>query len=123
MAEIDWKHFGHWRKNNGYLVILGIAAFVLVLVPYFWRFSGSFAEKQDVWGQFGDYIGGLMNPVLSVILLIAVLKELRHSSLTIIDNRKNIKRQNTFDVSQMFQSQGMMESRLAASKLLKALPL
>lgn len=40
---------------------------------YFLRFKGSFSEKQDVWGQFGDFIGGTVNPILSFLSLLALV--------------------------------------------------
>jgi uncharacterized membrane protein len=40
---------------------------------YFLRFQSGFSEKQDVWGQFGDFIGGTVNPILSFLSLLALV--------------------------------------------------
>ena len=40
---------------------------------YFLKFQGGFSERQDVWGQFGDFIGGTVNPILSFLSLLALV--------------------------------------------------
>lgn len=61
------------------LVLAGFFATLVVLVYAinFFVFSGS---GQDVWGQFGDYVGGLLNPILSFMALIAVVRSLKYQS-------------------------------------------
>lgn len=54
-------------------IILGIA----LLGAYFWNFAGRISDKQDVWGQFGDFVGGVLNPVIAWMTLIAVAISLR----------------------------------------------
>ncbi len=36
-------------------------------------FKGELSNSQEVWGQFGDYFGGLLNPVLSFFAFCALL--------------------------------------------------
>jgi uncharacterized membrane protein len=64
-------------KNLGRLmlvVVLGaMVALILVVSAYVCTFSGGPIAKQDVWGQFGDYIGGTLNPILSFLALLALL--------------------------------------------------
>jgi hypothetical protein len=31
-----------------------------------------FSQKQDVWGQFGDFIGGILNPIFASVTLVIV---------------------------------------------------
>ena len=60
---------------------LGIRAFALVfvglVVAYLWQFGGKgLSPLQEHWGQFGDYLGGVLNPLLgyaSVVLLALTL--------------------------------------------------
>jgi uncharacterized membrane protein len=55
-------------------VVLGaIAAIIIVVGIYFFTFAGGLAVKQDIWGQFGDFMGGTLNPVLSFLALLALL--------------------------------------------------
>lgn len=45
-----------------------------VIGLYFLRFAGEgFSPKQDHWGQFGDYIGGTINPVFAFSSFLALL--------------------------------------------------
>ncbi len=48
-------------------MIIGAVAF------YENQFGPVLSSKQEVWGQFGDYIGGVLNPALSFLALIALL--------------------------------------------------
>ncbi|MCP2231833.1 hypothetical protein [Erwinia aphidicola] len=54
---------------------------------YFLHFgNGDLSKSTEVWGQFGDYVGGVINPILSfvtIILLINSLKEQRVSNKVI----------------------------------------
>lgn len=56
----------------GLLAIAG-GAMAGVFFAYFQAFHSGFSPKQDVWGQFGDFIGGTLNPILSFLSLIAIV--------------------------------------------------
>src|SRR6185295_13433682 len=36
-------------------------------------FGGELSDSQERWGQFGDYIGGLLNPLLGTATLLGVI--------------------------------------------------
>jgi hypothetical protein len=55
----------------------GLAIALGVLALYIFRFHGPLTTTQDVWGQFGDYVGGLLNPVFSFLALLALLATFR----------------------------------------------
>ncbi|HDS1682132.1 TPA: hypothetical protein QEM39_003708 [Pseudomonas putida] len=55
-------------------------AIVVVLIFYVFNFFGSLSSSKETWGQFGDYVGGLLNPLLSFLALIAVVRGLRYQS-------------------------------------------
>lgn len=63
------------------LVAGAVVVFGLLVLLYFWQFgSQGLSPKQDHWGQFGDFLGGTLNPVLgftSVVLLALTLSEQR----------------------------------------------
>jgi hypothetical protein len=65
---------------NKYL-FAGIAALSFVFLTYFIQFGFllgfEFSEKQDDWAQFGDFIGGTLNPMLSFISILLLIKSLR----------------------------------------------
>lgn len=55
------------------LVILG-SIILLVVGIYSLNFHNqNFSDSAENWGQFGDYIGGLLNPIFSFFSLIALL--------------------------------------------------
>ena len=49
------------------VVIVMVVALLIVLVALFYvkNFTTQLASSQEVWGQFGDYFGGVLNPILS----------------------------------------------------------
>lgn len=60
-------------RKHGFL----ISATVLILSVfsiYRFHFAGPVIYSNDAWGTFGDYIGGTLNPLLSFLALIAIVK-------------------------------------------------
>lgn len=55
------------------LLLAGFLIAVTVFFLYLNQFRGDFSSKQEVWGTFGDFIGGTLNPILSFFALIALL--------------------------------------------------
>ena len=64
------------------LVAVTLMAFGVIGL-YSYRFHGSLAADQAVWGQFGDYVGGTLNPLVSSITLLGLL-------LTVLLQRKEL---------------------------------
>lgn len=63
-------------------VISGVFLFGL----YAWKFWGELSNRQDVWAQFGDFFGGVLNPIAALATLVVVaisldltVKALRHT--------------------------------------------
>lgn len=61
------------RRGLRFLVGLAIVFVVSVFVAYFFAFNSGFSVKQEVWGQFGDFVGGTLNPILSFFSLLALV--------------------------------------------------
>jgi len=62
--------------GKGWLVIAGaVLLFVIACVAgtYVSVFSANLISDQEKWGQFGDYFGGVLNPILSFFALITLL--------------------------------------------------
>lgn len=56
------------------LLLLGIFVFIaIVLTLYFCKFHEGLSTDQGIWGQFGDYVGGTLNPFLTMITFMAIL--------------------------------------------------
>lgn len=56
-------------------VFAGFAGLLIFCVWFFYatQFSGTLSSSQDKWGQFGDYFGGVLNPILSFCALLGLL--------------------------------------------------
>lgn len=96
----------HVRRLNK-LASLGVAAAVIVLATYAIKFFGPLSDKPERWGQFGDYVGGLLNPTFSLLALLALLatlglqirelrlsvRELRNSAAALVKQNDTLKLQ------------------------------
>ncbi len=57
--------------NIAMLVVIGMTVIMLVFFVYFLFFRGhKLSSDPAAWGQFGDFIGGTANPILSFITLV-----------------------------------------------------
>ncbi|VVO78816.1 hypothetical protein PS858_01698 [Pseudomonas fluorescens] len=65
-----------------FLALVAIAPIILVVSAVFFHFQGGFdlpwvnvqyPETAAHWGQLGDFVGGILNPLLSFVAFIAVL--------------------------------------------------
>ena len=54
------------------VVVAAAIAIVAAHLFYLSKFGTSFSDKQEVRGQFGDFVGGTINPVLSFLTLVAL---------------------------------------------------
>jgi hypothetical protein len=57
----------------GLVFVVALAACITVVAFYVGKFHGELSADQSTWGQFGDYVGGTLNPFLSFLSLIALL--------------------------------------------------
>lgn len=53
--------------------VFGLFAILVVTAVYFANFSGLKSADHEVWGTFGDYVGGTLNPLLSFCALISLI--------------------------------------------------
>jgi hypothetical protein len=68
------------KGDSVFKIVISVAILISITVIgfYFFNFNGVITAKQDVWGQFGDYLGGTLNPVfgfLSLVILLYVLRQ------------------------------------------------
>lgn len=61
------------RRGLRFLIGLAIVLSLSVFAAYFFSFNSGLSAKQEVWGQFGDFIGGTLNPILSFLSLLALV--------------------------------------------------
>ncbi|TRX01164.1 hypothetical protein [Candidatus Methylobacter oryzae] len=63
-----------------YIVAAAIAIFTVAIsyiVNFFFKLNYTISNDPAVWGQLGDYFGGLLNPTLSFMSLVLLIKSLR----------------------------------------------
>lgn len=62
------------------LFFIAALALVLVLGVYFSKFDGQLSNDQGIWGTFGDFVGGTLNPILAFASLCAILLTMKMQS-------------------------------------------
>lgn len=63
---------------NLLLILLAVAgvAFVAVVWMYSSHFGPIVSDSHEVWGQFGDFLGGTLNPIFGFLTLVAIVMTL-----------------------------------------------
>ncbi|MFK3907929.1 hypothetical protein ACI2KD_07650 [Pseudomonas monteilii] len=81
---------GRRSANWIYVASFSVATLIIlgVLGIYLYNFSYGFSGERDHWGQFGDYFGGLTNPLLSFAALIIAIKTAMHSNQVLSEQLK-----------------------------------
>jgi hypothetical protein len=115
--EVAEAH-SHVRKLT-HLAYIGAAAAVVVLTVYATNFFGPLSSKTESWGQFGDYVGGLLNPTFSFLALLALLatlglqvRELRLSVRELANSADALSKQNETLRQQTFEGTFFQSLRL-----------
>lgn len=70
-----------------YPLLIGAVLFALVMVTYFFEFGSLkggfwnfFSDDREHWGQFGDFVGGVLNPMIGLVTIWLVTKSLHQNS-------------------------------------------
>lgn len=102
------KHLPSWLKA---LVLFVLIVAVVLVCLYFYSFPFLLSKEQEVWGQFGDYVGGILNPLFSLTTIFALLytiilqsKELRESTEQLRLSAEAFQKQNTVLDKQQFET-------------------
>ena len=102
------KEIPHWLNI---LVTFSIVVAISLLMLFFWKFHGGLSDGLDKWGQFGDYLGGILNPLFSLTALFALLytiklqsKELHESTEQLKASAEAFKLQNNVLIQQQFEN-------------------
>lgn len=87
---------------------IAISAFLIAAVWgfYFYNFGrlGHISASKEVWGQFGDYVGGVINPLLSFITIILLIKSLNEQQAANKSLIEESNRQEKLDDFKRFES-------------------
>ena len=73
--------------------VIGVAAVVLI-GTYFWAFNRlPSRESPPAWGAFGDYLGGILNPLVSTFTLIVAVKVWQQQKVEMRETQKALAEQ------------------------------
>ncbi|MGX1203792.1 hypothetical protein [Marinobacter sp. MBR-105] len=61
------------RKWLAWILSINTGAVSAVFIFYFINFDGGLSSDHTRWGTFGDFVGGILSPILSFSALIALL--------------------------------------------------
>ena len=77
-----------------FAVPAGIAAYSMI--HYVINFGSDLSNDQAIWGQFGDFIGGIVNPVVGLVTIVLLI-------LTLHSQRKELQEQREQAAVQGFE--------------------
>lgn len=67
-------------------------AILLLIIATFYAFGYLLPEDRALWGQFGDFVGGTLNPILTFLTFCVVLATLYFQRTELIESRREMKR-------------------------------
>lgn len=94
---------------------VAIAAILAVFALYVFRFHGVLSENPEIWGQFGDYFGGTLNPLLSFFAFLALLFTIviQHEALELSREELKLTREELAKTADAAQKQALYLEREA----------
>ena len=69
-------------------LLVGVGGWVLLIGLYFYRFPGGLSTRPEDWGVFGEYLGGVLNPILAFASFIVVLVALYENRIQAAEERR-----------------------------------
>lgn len=94
----SWRHKIEAAIQQNLLLFLfgflsiGVIVAGVVLWSYFAQFSGKLSDEQGVWGQFGDFVGGTLNPIFALLSFIALLMTLLIQNKELVISSEELKK-------------------------------
>lgn len=94
-------------RYPGYLLVValgvtGVLLFVAALMVYFVYFGVTLSADSSELGAFGDFIGGISNPILSLLVLVAILTSLLYQSRELASTRRELRDSSSALAAQNF---------------------
>ena len=106
--------------TNFFVIITALIALISVTVSYVYHFyyelNFSLSNDPAVWGQLGDYIGGILNPLLSFVSIVLLIKSLTLQNQANKDLKDEIENTKRTEKIRAFESQlfNMIDSQRQA---------
>ena len=109
-AQDDEKLYGAIPAIIRFVPAVAGIALVVSVAVYVFHFSGGLADNHSRWGEFGDYLGGILNPIFALLALLALLftivlqsRELRNSTRELPTSALALKEQSASLKTQNFE--------------------
>jgi hypothetical protein len=77
-----------FRRYLYVALIVGVGGWALLAGLYFYRFPGALSERPADWGVFGDYLGGVLGPILAFASFLVVLVSLYENRIQVAEERR-----------------------------------
>ena len=90
---MSWKDIESWAKEWWLLVVPGTVACGAVIAYAVTFHALPLTENPVAWGTFGDYMGGLMNPLVSVLTLFVAISVWRLQKVELEKTKKAMESQ------------------------------
>lgn len=94
--------------SNRYVgIAAGLIGFVILtyVANFYFRLGYVISDSPEAWGQLGDYIGGVLNPLLTFISLVLLIKSLALQNSANVDLRDEIKNTRKTEKLRSFEAQ------------------
>ncbi|ESS73927.1 hypothetical protein MGMO_8c00640 [Methyloglobulus morosus KoM1] len=73
-------------------IVVIICFIVLIIVGfYFYNFHNGLSKDNGVWGTFGDYVGGILNPIIAAFAFYLIAKTYELQKTELEETRKLLK--------------------------------
>lgn len=108
--------------KTGWVIAILVGIAVLVVGFYVFNFHKGLSVKNEVWGNFGDYVGGILNPVIAAFAfyLIAKSYELQKRELEATRNLLEVSTNTQKDQIKLAAITALLNSNLTKISLLEA---
>lgn len=94
--------------TNRYIVV----AILLILsvcssyvLNFYFKLGYMISDKPDAWGQLGDFIGGMINPILSFMSFVFIIKSLNLQNEANLELREEVKSTRKTEKLRSFETQ------------------
>lgn len=115
LQEIDEEvsnQLAHDMLRDGRIALIFVCSALIGAISFYaYTFGFSIVKDKNEWGAFGDFIGGLLNPIVGVVTVFLVLLnarlqrlELRNSLREMKNSNLALKKQNASLETQEFQN-------------------
>jgi large-conductance mechanosensitive channel len=71
--------------------IVFVICFIVLIIVGFYFYNNGLSKDNDVWGAFGDYVGGILNPIIAAFAFYLIAKTYELQKTELEETRKFLK--------------------------------